>query len=140
MNIAAERELTPPPQMGVADEERETLDVVRYWRAVSRNRWRILALVAAVGILAAMFASGLPPVYRSTATILIEPNKPKVVSIEEVYSSLTTTQQYFQTQVEILNPFNAVTPSKDVSADIVNQMGPAAAIAVGLAVRKVGDR
>ena len=44
------------------------------------------------------------------------------------------------TQVEILNPFNAVTPSKDVSADIVNQMGPAAAIAVGLAVRKVGDR
>ena len=45
------------------------------------------------------------------------------------------------TQVEVLNPFNAVTYSpKDVDADIVNQMGPAAAIAVGLAVRKVGDR
>lgn len=45
------------------------------------------------------------------------------------------------TQVEILNPFNAVTYSpKDVDADLVNQMGPAAAIAVGLAVRKVGDR
>ena len=115
MNIAAERELTPPPQMGVADEERETLDVVRYWRAVSRNRWRILALVSAVGILAAMFASGLPPVYRSTATILIEPNKPKVVSIEEVYSSLTTTQQYFQTQVEILN-------SRELAATLVRKL------------------
>jgi type IV pilus assembly protein PilM len=36
---------------------------------------------------------------------------------------------------------SAVTYSpKDVDADLVNQMGPAAAIAVGLAVRKVGDR
>jgi type IV pilus assembly protein PilM len=45
------------------------------------------------------------------------------------------------TQVDILNPFNAVTYSpKEVDGDLVNQMGPAAAIAVGLAVRKVGDR
>lgn len=45
------------------------------------------------------------------------------------------------TQVEILNPFNAVTYSpKDVDENLVNQMGPAAAVAVGLAVRKVGDR
>ncbi len=115
MNIAAERELALPLQVGGAGEERETLDVVRYWRAISRNRWRILALVAAVGILAAMFASGLPPVYRSTATILIEPNKPKVVSIEEVYSSLTSTTQYFQTQVEILN-------SRELAATLVRRL------------------
>ncbi len=45
------------------------------------------------------------------------------------------------TQVEILNPFLALTVSaKDVDGEIVNQMGPAAAVAVGLAVRKVGDR
>jgi len=45
------------------------------------------------------------------------------------------------TQVELLNPFNAVTWSpKEVDADLVEQLGPAAAIAVGLAVRKVGDR
>ncbi len=45
------------------------------------------------------------------------------------------------TQVDILNPFNSLTYSpKDVDAELVDQMGPAAAIAVGLAVRKVGDR
>ena len=39
-----------------------------------------------------------------------------------------------ETQVDILNPFNAVTYSpKEVDADLVNSMGPAAAIAVGLA-------
>lgn len=43
--------------------------------------------------------------------------------------------------VDILNPFNAITYSpKDVPAEVVDAMGPAAAIAVGLAVRKVGDR
>jgi uncharacterized protein involved in exopolysaccharide biosynthesis len=32
--------------------EIESLDLVRYWRAVARNKWRILALVALVGVLA----------------------------------------------------------------------------------------
>lgn len=42
--------------------EQETLDLVRYWRAVNRNKWGILALVVAVGILAAIYAHSLPPV------------------------------------------------------------------------------
>ena len=70
MNIAAEREIPLQPLLGEPEDERDTLDLVRYWRAVNRNKWRILALVAAVGILAQLYASGLPPVYRATATIL----------------------------------------------------------------------
>ena len=83
MNTVAEREIPVEILIASVEDERDTLDLVRYWRAVSRNKWRILALVAAVGILAAMFASGLPPVYRGTATILLEASKPKIVSIEE---------------------------------------------------------
>jgi type IV pilus assembly protein PilM len=46
-----------------------------------------------------------------------------------------------ESPVDILNPFNAITfTPKEVDADAVNNMGPAAAVAVGLAVRKVGDR
>src|SRR6185503_1572063 len=75
-----------------------------------------LALVAAVGILAQMFAAGLPPVYRATATLLVEANKPKIVSIEEVYSSLTTNAvQYYQTQAEILK-------SRELAAKLVRQL------------------
>jgi polysaccharide biosynthesis transport protein len=114
MNIAAERELTLPLLIGNADDESETLDVVRYWRAISRNKLRILALVVAVGILAAMFASGLPPVYRATATILVEASKQKIVSIEEVYNSIAT-QQFYQTQVEILG-------SRDLAAKLVRRL------------------
>ena len=116
MNIAAERELPLQSQLGNAEDESDTLDLVRYWRAIRRNLWRILALVAAVGILAALVASGLPPVYRATATILVEASKPKIVSIEEVYSSLTTNAiQYYQTQFEILK-------SRELAAKLVRQL------------------
>jgi capsular exopolysaccharide synthesis family protein len=116
VNIAAERELPLGPLLGQPEDEQDTLDMVRYWRAVNRNKWRILALVAAVGILAQMFASGLPPVYRATATILVEASKPKIVSIEEVYSSLTTNAlQYYQTQSEILK-------SRELAAKLVRQL------------------
>jgi type IV pilus assembly protein PilM len=51
-------------------------------------------------------------------------------------------QDRFQTDVEILNPFNNVTYNpRDFDSDYIqNEIGPQAAIAVGLAARRVGDR
>ncbi len=47
----------------------------------------------------------------------------------------------FDAGVEIMNPFNNVTYNpRDFDPDFIAEVGPAAAIAVGLAVRKVGDR
>jgi type IV pilus assembly protein PilM len=47
----------------------------------------------------------------------------------------------FEAPVEILNPFNTITYNpKDFDPDFINEIAPSAAIAVGLAVRKVGDR
>jgi type IV pilus assembly protein PilM len=44
------------------------------------------------------------------------------------------------TQVELLNPFRRIPPSgRDVSAELVNEMMPTASVAVGLALRKLGD-
>jgi len=47
----------------------------------------------------------------------------------------------FEAGVEILNPFNSVTYNpKDFDPDFIAEIGPSAAIAVGLAVRRAGDR
>ena len=47
----------------------------------------------------------------------------------------------FEAGVETLNPFNSVTYNpKDFDPDFINDLAPQAAIAVGLASRKVGDR
>src|SRR5262245_36800713 len=47
----------------------------------------------------------------------------------------------FDAGVELLDPFNSVTYSpREFDPDYIKEIGPSAAIAVGLAVRKVGDR
>ena len=47
----------------------------------------------------------------------------------------------FEAGVEIMNPFNNITYNpRDFDPDFINELGPSAAIAVGLAVRKAGDR
>jgi type IV pilus assembly protein PilM len=47
----------------------------------------------------------------------------------------------FDAPVEILNPFNSITYNpRDFDPEFINEIGASAAIAVGLAVRKVGDR
>ena len=43
-------------------------------------------------------------------------------------------------EVELMNPFRKVTPSgRDASPEMINDMMPTASVAVGLALRKVGD-
>src|SRR6478672_4004562 len=79
-----------------------TLDILEYWRAISKRRWSILGLTLLVTVLAWLVASSIRPSYRATATLLIEQGKNKVVSIEEVYSQGLIQREYYQTQVEIL--------------------------------------
>jgi capsular exopolysaccharide synthesis family protein len=89
---------------------------VRYWRAIDRNKYRIAALVIAVGVLAALFAQSLPHVYRASATLLIEANKQKVVSIEEVYNvAAGMNREYYETQFEILK-------SRELAASLVRKL------------------
>lgn len=78
------------------------IEFLEYWRAISKRRWSILGLTIVVGILAMLIVSSMRPQFRSTATILIEQGKSKVVSIEEVYSQGMIQREYYQTQVEIL--------------------------------------
>jgi type IV pilus assembly protein PilM len=70
--------------------------------------------------------------------------------VDQIYLSGGTSRVYglpdllaerLDTPVEIMNPFNAVTYNpKDFDPDFIEEVGPSAAIAVGLAARQVGDR
>jgi polysaccharide biosynthesis transport protein len=93
----------------------ETLDLVQYWRAIAKRRWSILGLALVVSVLAALVASNMRPVYRSTNTLLIEQGKERVVSIEEVYAAGMIQREYYQTQVEILK-------SEDLARKVVQKL------------------
>ncbi len=84
------------------EEREEGLDFREYWRVVNRHKWGILSITLLCGVLAALVAYSLEPVYRATATLLIESKSAKVVSIEEVYGLDNPNREYYQTQYEIL--------------------------------------
>jgi capsular exopolysaccharide synthesis family protein len=77
-------------------------ELVRIWNILDRHKWWILGASAAVTILAVIISLFVTPVYRATATVLIESQSANVVSIEEIYSLDTRNDEYFQTQFEIL--------------------------------------
>jgi succinoglycan biosynthesis transport protein ExoP len=101
MNTLTQRDLyLPPPK---ADTQTQAHELVRYWRAVNRHRLGIVLLVLAVGVLASLYAMSLPPVYRGTATLLLDPVKKKSVTNEEVYDAMASTpRDYYLTQIEIM--------------------------------------
>mgnify|MGYP000131121101 CR=1 FL=1 len=117
MNTVTDKSIPFQQLLGTSPEtEEETLDLVRYWRAITRNKWRILALALSVGVLAVLVANSLTPVYRATTVMMIELGKQKLVSIEDVYSQLAgNSREYFQTQAEILK-------SRDLAEKLVRKM------------------
>lgn len=106
MNDRTFSERNVAPLLGMAQAQpsadAETLDLVEYWRSITKRKWSILGLVILVALLTVLVVYSLRPTYRSTATLMIEQGKSKVVSIEEVYSGVGANREYYQTQVEIL--------------------------------------
>lgn len=78
------------------------IDIRYYWNVLMLNKWWILALVLCASALAAFVASKIDPIYRATATVLIESNESQIVSIEGVYGMNTRAKEYYLTQFEIL--------------------------------------
>src|SRR5947207_3223426 len=87
------------------DEAWETgdeIDLRHYWSIVNRRKWSIIGLALAVGLLTTLVVFAMTPIYRASATLLIESQAPNVVSIQEVYGLDTRSQDYLATQIEIM--------------------------------------
>ncbi|SDJ66540.1 GumC family protein [Microbulbifer yueqingensis] len=82
--------------------QEEVIDLRQYIRIVDRFKWRIAALAVAVAMLTAMVVFAMTPRYQATATLMIEAEQAKALSIEEVYGLDSTRKEYFLTQFEIL--------------------------------------
>jgi succinoglycan biosynthesis transport protein ExoP len=89
---------------------------LRFWRrSISKHKWSAIGLAMAIALLTTLIVFVIQPTYRSTATLMLESNKSKVVSIEEVYSAMSSNREYYQTQAEILK-------SEELARRIVTKM------------------
>ena len=83
-------------------------DLRHYWSVISPRKWSIIGLAVAVGLVATLVVFDMTPIYRASATLLIESQPANVVSIQEVYGADTrnldylATQNYLETQTTIM--------------------------------------
>src|SRR4029077_6639162 len=87
------------------DEDWETGDKIDrryYWNIINRRKWSIIGLALAVGLLTTLVVFAMTPIYRASATLLIESQAANVVSIQEVYGLDTRNQDYLATQIAIM--------------------------------------
>lgn len=80
----------------------EEVDLAQYWAVINRHKWSILTLAILVTLLAGLIVYSMTPVYQATARLLIEPQQPKLPSVEELYGLAGKDKQYYRTQMELL--------------------------------------
>lgn len=78
------------------------LDLLEYWRSITKRKWGIAGFALGVAVLVGVITSVMTPIFRATNVLMIEENSSKVISIEDVYSAVTSKREYFQTQTEII--------------------------------------
>ncbi|MCP4058028.1 polysaccharide biosynthesis tyrosine autokinase [Pseudoalteromonas sp.] len=89
-----------------SNSDEDIIDLSQYIKTLWFNKWRIGFLALGVTVLVAVWVMQITPEYRATATLLIETEQAKAVSIEEVYGLDGSKKEYLTTQFEILKSDN----------------------------------
>jgi polysaccharide biosynthesis transport protein len=90
----------PPALNQIPDE---TPEFIEYWRAIMLRKWSILAFASCVAVMTYAVISQMVPLYGSSAIVLVETDRPQLVSIRDPYNREGSYyREYFQTQVEVL--------------------------------------
>ena len=82
--------------------EEEEINLRELWNVLRQYRKSIIAITLMAMTLATLIVFSMKPIYLSTATLLIETEEQKVLSIEEVYSGGQQSREYLNTQFEVI--------------------------------------
>ncbi len=104
------------PEQGAGTGENEGLLRLRQVMGVLRRHYILIGVVAVIGTaLAAFWASGLTPIYASSTTVLIDPNRETVTKITPVNPGLQPEFTLMETQA-------AVIKSRELAAQAVRRL------------------
>ncbi len=78
------------------------LDLTQYLKVIKRRKWSIVLFATLVTFVASLIVYSMVPVYKATATILIEPERQKSFSLESMIRFRSQAKEYYLTQLEIL--------------------------------------
>lgn len=90
----------PGPRSGTSTRSIPSLST--YLNIIREHKWLILGTAGLVTALAVVIVNLMTPIYRASATILVENSKRNVVSFEEIYGVPAGSREFFQTQAEFM--------------------------------------
>lgn len=97
-------------------DDEEVIDLRQYFQVLRRRKAGIFGLGFLAALIAALAALSMTPIFKSTATLMIESDSANVVSIEQVYGIDQTNKEYYQTQFEILK-------SRKLTEVVIDRLG-----------------
>lgn len=117
MNTETRKASSPPeaPAKTRLPRDEEIIDLRQIFHVLNSHRWAIVGFTAAVTLVAIFVVFSMTPIYQATATLQIEQEQAKVLSIEEVYGIDGGTDSYLNTQFEVLK-------SRGVLEKVVNKL------------------
>ena len=86
-----------------------------YLNIIRARKWLVLGITALITALAIIAVQMMTPIYRATTTLMIENNKSKFLSIEDLVGAPANTREAFQTQAEFMK-------SRDVAQRVVTAL------------------
>lgn len=78
------------------------LDLRHYLQVVWKRKWLILAIFVVTAGSAWVFQSRQTPIFQAAATVLIEPEAPRVVNIQDVSPGTGNASEYYATQHRVI--------------------------------------
>lgn len=89
-----------------------------YWSIIRKHQWLLVSTSLAAGVLAFVWFITRVPIYRATATIMIQPQAPQVLDMRELLAEQTPDQEhdYYKTQYDILM-------TRSLAARVIHQLG-----------------
>lgn len=98
----------------------EGLSPLHVWRAARKHWLLVLFVTAAVTAAAVFYALGHKTIYRSTATLLIDPDPPRPLGkdVEKVvdFNAYWSNKEYYATQLEVIR-------SRQIASEVVHRLG-----------------
>ncbi|MEK1842930.1 MAG: Wzz/FepE/Etk N-terminal domain-containing protein, partial [Pseudomonas sp.] len=102
-SLYVERPIQPRvPQHQQYSEEKDTIDLLKYWRVIWRVHWKICWWVVFGCVLAMVTLSFIPSQYIGSTTLLIKEKTPPLLAFQQVTDSSAGTVDYLQTQLALL--------------------------------------
>ncbi len=88
--------------MPVTRETEPEAHLKDHLRVLQKHRWLITGVFLVTVITVAIWTFQQIPIFQASATVLIEPEAPKILNIQDVTPIGGPTQEYYETQYEII--------------------------------------